>query len=269
MPTKEERIIRPSLFACRLWKGALILPEMFKTARNKGVFLMAGKIGRSLVGFSVTLVLLLAWMPEGKAGDGAHVLVIHSYHQGFQWTDGITAGIQSVFGGKIPQAMLDIQYMDTRRHPVEETLYPLYQWYGGKYRNHQPDVIVVSDDDAFDFLLMYRNQLFPGVPVVFCGLNDFSEERVAGHRGITGVVEDLDFKSTIAAALRLHPEKQQIAVVSDSTTTGYINSLRLRKIMHDFQPRVKFIELAGLSAPALRPGSGRSIHLLLGGIGDP
>ena len=64
-----------------------------------------------------------------------------------------------------------------------------------KYGDLQPDILACADDPAFDFLLENREELFPGRPIVFCGLNDFTEARRKGQKNITGVNEAPDFKS--------------------------------------------------------------------------
>jgi PAS domain-containing protein len=77
-------------------------------------------------------------------------------------------------------------------------------------------VIVCSDDHALAFLLEHRTTLFPKVPVVFCGVNDYSERLLAGHERITGVIEAFDIRQTVDMALRLHPFCQKLIFVIDT-----------------------------------------------------
>ena len=116
--------------------------------------------------------------------------------------------------------------MDSKRHfdGVEGKYFAsLREMYKEKYRATRFDVIISSDDDAFQFLLRYRNELFPGVPVVFCGVNNFEDEMLYGHKGITGVVESLDQKASIDIALKLHPDARQIAIITDTSTPRRAN----------------------------------------------
>ena len=46
------------------------------------------------------------------------VLFIDSYHEGYPWSDGITAGIQGVFEGT--NVTLKVHRMDTKRNGSEE-----------------------------------------------------------------------------------------------------------------------------------------------------
>jgi hypothetical protein len=55
----------------------------------------------------------------------------------------------------------------------------------GKQTDGGAHGFIVSDNSALDFLLSYRDELFPVVPVVFCGVNNISDLMTSGHRGIT------------------------------------------------------------------------------------
>jgi len=43
------------------------------------------------------------------------VLVIHSYYQGYKWTDDENAGIEAVLKDVVGTGNLHIEYMDTKR----------------------------------------------------------------------------------------------------------------------------------------------------------
>ena len=44
-----------------------------------------------------------------------NILVIHSYHKGFKWTDDITQGIEDVLSDSNHSFNLMYEYMDTKR----------------------------------------------------------------------------------------------------------------------------------------------------------
>lgn len=196
---------------------------------------------------AVTATMLLHAAPCAAA----RILILHSYHRGYPWTDSIKTGMETVLREEVPEAELFVENMDTKRHPPERLFERLRAFYAEKYAKTRFDVILSSDDNALDFLLTYRDALFPGVPVVFCGINDFSEARIAGHRAITGVEENFDLEGTLELALRLHRPTRTVAVISDSTPTGQKNLKRFRRIKPYFRKRVDFIELSGLAAPQL------------------
>ena len=103
---------------------------------------------------------------------------------------------------------------DTKRFFGRDSLVQFPEIYARKFASHHFDAIVATDNNAFDFLREYRDRLFPNTPVVFCGVNYFKDEDLAGHRLFTGVSEEADVKDTLDLALRLHPETRHFYIVN-------------------------------------------------------
>lgn len=66
------------------------------------------------------------------------MLVLHSYHPGYHWTDNIQAGIAAEFASKAPGTHLFVEYMDTQRFPREQAFPRLYADYAAKYAGSPP-----------------------------------------------------------------------------------------------------------------------------------
>lgn len=167
------------------------------------------------------------------------VLILNSYNQGYKWTDDIVAGIVSVLDPKQNPLDIQIEYMDTKRIFDDTYVEQLHQLYKYKYSKRSPDMILSSDDDALNFLVKFRDEIFPGAPVVFCGVNYFTTDALKGAQKITGVNEEADLRSTLELALKLHPGTRKIAIVNDMTTTGKKMHSELAKVIGDF-PSVQF-----------------------------
>jgi len=178
------------------------------------------------------------------------VLILHSYHAEYQWTGNITKGIQSALE-KEKDVQLFFEYMDTKRHIDKPCLEKLVELYKHKYSDADVDVIIVSDDNALNFLLENREALFPGIPIVFCGINNFTDSLIAGHTNITGVVEQPDVFDTLLIAMRLHPEIRQVAVVHDQTETALANVANLKKIIPELERQVEFKYLTDMTVSEL------------------
>jgi len=203
----------------------------------------------------ICLCALFVILPEigfAQTEELPRVLVLNSYHPGFEWTETIVSGIRSEFEKTEPDIELTLEYMDTKKYDPTEIFPYLKELYQLKYQKVRFDVIITTDNDALDFLLMNRNQLFPGVPVVFTAFNNLNDSLIAGHTGITGVVEDFDIKGTLDLALHLHPGTENVAVISDITSTDAANRERLEQIKPEFEERLNFIDLAGLSVADLQ-----------------
>lgn len=201
------------------------------------------------------MVFILACLFLAPAYSNAvqkkNVLVLNSYHPGFSWTDSILKGIRSVLKPK-NGIELFVEYMDTKRHDTEDYFQRLKALYEIKYMKKKIDVILSSDDHALDFLLKYRNELFPGVPVVFCGVDRVEPERLAGHDRIFGVEEGLEFEKNIRMALRLHPEVESIAIVGDFTKSSLSYLGKIKKIEAKLSGQVRFDYLTNLTVKELQ-----------------
>ena len=178
------------------------------------------------------------------------VLILHSYHQGYLWTDMIQDGFSRTLLEQLPGTEIYVEYMNTKRQAADVMFPHLLKIYRHIYQNVKLDAIFASDNNALDFLLQYRDTLFPGVPVVFCGINNFLSYQFDPGSNYTGVREDLDIVSTINIALKMHPGTSKIALITDSTETGQINLGLARDVAHNF-PAITFIELNDLAAPQL------------------
>jgi signal transduction histidine kinase len=168
------------------------------------------------------------------------VLVIHSYYRGYKWTDDENAGIEAALKDVVGPGSLHVEYMDTKK--VFGDLYSqrLYEVYKLKYKNFKFDIIIATDNNAYDFMRKYRDELFPGTPVVFCGVNYFRESDIRKLKLFTGINEENDFKACIDLILKLHPGTREIMFINEWTTTGQRVHKAFVEAMRHFEPRVKF-----------------------------
>ncbi len=172
-------------------------------------------------------------------GLSKSVLYINSYHQGYPWSDTIFAGIRNTLYQSDYKIELQVEYLDAKKFNVEPVLAAFSQLHKEKFQDQQFDVVIVSDDDAFQYAIKYRPQLFPDVPIVFCGVNNLTSEQAAVGN-ITGIVENFDLSGTIDVVLRLHPEKKRMIVVGDSSTAGLAIKNQIESFFPQFADRLTF-----------------------------
>jgi two-component system, cell cycle sensor histidine kinase and response regulator CckA len=208
----------------------------------------------------LTAILLIPG--QSRAQEKKRVLILHSYHQGNMWTDDENSGILSVIGANRPGFQIETEYMDTKKIADNRYIGQLFDIYSRKYRTIHFDAIIASDDNAFFFLRDNRDRLFPGTPVVFCGVNFFKPSYLVGVKGFTGVNEDADLKGAIDTALALHPDTREVVLITDGTETGQKISEHFREIIPGYHDRVAFRLLDNLEmgkiqeiVSALKPGS--------------
>lgn len=163
-------------------------------------------------------------------------------------TESITRGVLSAFDSYPPGKIeFHYEYMDTKRFSGEEYWELLYSLYHTKYADRPLDLIISADDDAFNFLMRYGEQLFPDTPVVFCGVNADPYDIQKTNKSITGLFETIDLRGTIDLILRLHPETSRLAVIVDNTTTGLLLQSQLQRVQTDYQERLAFDLISDLT----------------------
>jgi signal transduction histidine kinase/ABC-type uncharacterized transport system substrate-binding protein len=143
-------------------------------------------------------------------------------------------GYYSVLGS-LPDTDFHIEYMDTKKLNSPQYLEALYNIYTAKYNRINFDVIITSDDNAFHFALDNQKALFNDAPIVFCGVNRFEPEMIAGNPDVTGVIEKGDFEETLACAVSALPEAGTIYIICDNTRTASINLQSLFTVLEENQ----------------------------------
>ncbi|MFT4763169.1 MAG: diguanylate cyclase (GGDEF)-like protein [Oleispira sp.] len=153
---------------------------------------------------------------------GPKVLLLNSYHPQYHWTQANNQGIQQVLSSKIADDDLYIEYMDSRRindNPIyRQALVNLYQ---NKYSQLKPDIIISTDDYALDFLVEYRDEIFPGTPVVYNGVNFDPTKKLAKLHDFVGIIEGEAIAENLQLIAQLHKDKiDEIIVLSDKSSLG-------------------------------------------------
>lgn len=179
---------------------------------------------------------------ETPAINPQHVLILHSYHPGWPWTDNIMAGMQSVLGQPSRQVNVDVEYLDTKRHRdsayFSHILDAILHY---KFKDRSYDLVMVSDNEAFNFALGHRDDLFRHTPIIFCGINSAAPSLAQQAKEVTGVCGNPDFSGVIRQALVFHPDTRRIVVIgSTSELTDRINLKQLQSLAATIAPGIPF-----------------------------
>ena len=171
------------------------------------------------------------------ANEPKEVLLIHSYHKGYSWSDDISKTIEKNFA-KHKNIELTTVYMDTKRIDENEYIKNLAKLYEQQFFDRKFDLIIVSDNNAFDFMFTYHETLFKDIPVLFCGINNFDKsllEKNGMKDYMTGVAEEVDLEKNFELISKLHPNLKNLLIINDTSSTGYA-------IKRDLDPIIKKYE---------------------------
>lgn len=115
---------------------------------------------------------------------GKTILWVDSYHQGYEWSDGIEKGIRSALEGT--KIELQIFRLDTKQKPENCKQAGEQAWQ--QIQATKPDLVIATDDNAQKCLVL--PYLKGGnIPVVFAGVNWSAEEYGYPVSNVTGVIE--------------------------------------------------------------------------------
>ncbi len=179
------------------------------------------------------------------------MLVLNSYHLGYNWSDGEQAAVLRTLAEGRPDVLPSVEYLDWRRFPNPARTETLLSYFEQKYSRRPFDLIVALDDPAVNFVLEHRAHFGAAVPVVFGGVNDVEPEHFATVPAVTGVAQTYDFAGTLALIHRLQPEVKRVVAVHCRTESGLASRHAMEKVLA-LHPQPFAIEwLTGWTAESL------------------
>lgn len=192
--------------------------------------------------FTVTIFLFIIVLSSNVYAESEkqNVLFLNSYQNGYAWSDDILKGVREVLESSGLTIDLHIEYMDTKRFQSDGFMDILHSYYVYKYRGYKFSAIIVSDNNALNFMLRFQDSLFPGVPVIFCGINDFRPELISDRDNYAGVLEHPDIRSNLDLFSSLVPGLKRVVVVGDKSVTSRAILEQIRKVEPDFRDTLLF-----------------------------
>lgn len=174
-----------------------------------------------------------------------NVFVLLSYSLASKWNTSVLQGIQEQFFESGQDIKVSVEFMDTKRFSDKAYLAKLTALYRLKYKQQDFDAVIVSDDNAYQFVLRHRELLTGDAPLVFCGVNYLENPQLISQQNITGIVESYDILGTIRLGLKLFPGTEKIYVINDQSTSGKANEMKLQEALTEVPKQLK-IEKCGL-----------------------
>ena len=232
--------------------------------------------------FPVITLLLLVIVNLTVAGTGHadddnavnRILYINSYHSGYSWSDNIEKGLRERLNSSGEKIELSLEYLDTRRFTDPRLQDKLADILLAKYRDFHHNLIMVSDNAAVDFAIKNRKRLFPDIPIVFCGYNNFHPEMLKGLTNITGVNEEMNIGGLIETALFIQPKIKTLAFIvsTGDASNKIITDMVEESIVPKYQDQYEIILLKDSSMNQIKKSLARlprkSALFLLGQTSD-
>jgi PAS domain S-box-containing protein len=170
------------------------------------------------------------------------------------------------------------EYLDLTRFPAAQYGDDLVRYLITRYAARKPNIVIAVGSSALELALAHRNELFPGVPIVFA---DVDHREVGGREmpaNVTGLWMGWDYQRTVELALQLQPETREIVCVGGTGSQEQRWNNEARKVLERFATRVRTrwldqlpleavlnevprlpLDSVVLYVPMLRDGAGKSV----------
>lgn len=171
--------------------------------------------GRSLLLVLIIPLVAAAATSRPVFAQRQRVLVVMSYHESYPWTRDIREGIEARLAARCE---LEFFYMDTKRDLASgarkgrEAL--------ARAKVFKPHGIIAADDNAQALFVVPHLRDKVDTPVIFCGVNAAPDTYGYPARNVTGVLERLHIRETIAFAQMLQAGIRNVAFLLRPTPTA-------------------------------------------------
>ncbi len=176
------------------------------------------------------LLLALCWSPV----HAVSIFILHSYSQEYTWTRNQHSGFIQYLGlDQQNDLHISTEYLDTKRRTYNAAFADeMLRHLSIKYADYQPDIIYVTDDNALDFARHHLNNLFPDIPIVFSGVNNYGVLNDLDPALITGVFEKKEITPNIQFMAKINASTGKLVFAGDTSNT-------YQAIKHEIQEELK------------------------------
>jgi signal transduction histidine kinase len=202
---------------------------------------------RRLTRCFVLLSALASATTAFAAADQKQVLVVHSGRADTQLPILIDRTLPGALGNSVGPISYYSEYLDPVRFPGAQYQAGFVDYLARKYAHQHLDLVIAAQDVAWSFVAGNHDRLFGNTPVVFSARSP----DVARVPNSTGLIADLDLRSTLDLVHALQPDVNQVFVVTGASDRDMAWTALARNQFTSLEQRFAFTYLAGLSTADL------------------
>ena len=191
-----------------------------------------------MIKISITLLFFCSFLFANSS-----ILVLNSYHKGYEWSDSVLSGIESELYPNTHIDM-DILYMDSKRITSKEYFLKLKELYKVQLANKKYDLIIAIDRFAYDFTLENYKELFTDEHILAVGIENFSEknlEKYALQGKVSALLEKRDLKGNVKLIQKLMPAIRKLYIINDKSLNAEHTEPLIQELIKDFKGRYQLI----------------------------
>jgi signal transduction histidine kinase len=127
----------------------------------------------------------------------------------------------------------------------------LIAYLAAKYAGAKLDLVVLTATESVRFVLPHRDQVFPGVPIVFISVLKHAVDDLPLTPDVSGVWVSIDWKGTLSAARALQPDLEHAVVVSGASALDGRWSANARGQLAELDPPLPVSYLENMTIEAV------------------
>ncbi len=139
------------------------------------------------------------------------------------------------------------EYLEVNRFKSESIQKMTMELLKEKYSGYDLDLVMVMDDISWDFIAQYGDELFPGLPFVFCSITEGKLKAADLKSNVTGNFKSLDIKSNIEIILKVQPDVEEIVVITGTSKQDLFYKDAAKNALQEYTQKIKVTLLEDFS----------------------
>jgi PAS domain S-box-containing protein len=170
------------------------------------------------VKFVITILFLLCFNTQLLSDiTQKNVLILNSYHKGFEFSDTIIKNIEELFYNN-QNINLSVLYMNSKHIYTRDYRKKLHDLYSLQLKNKTYDLIIPIDRFAYKFVIKNYKHLFTEEQILFIGIEQYSKELAKVYKlkeKINGIIQKLAIEDNINIIKKLLPDLKKLYILND------------------------------------------------------
>jgi two-component system sensor kinase FixL len=170
----------------------------------------------------------------------ASVLVLYGERLDLPAVNAIQQSLDSTLLTSDRKTDIFSEILDYARFPAASQREEMAEHIKARYGGKRFDLVVAVLGSGLNFALDYREKLFPGVPIVFCGVDRREIEGRALPPDVTGLPINFDFRGTLELILQLQPDTKEVVCVAGTASFDRFWAEQCRLVLEGYRARIHY-----------------------------
>jgi two-component system sensor kinase FixL len=189
--------------------------------------------------FFIALFSLSTLSATGLQSERKSVLVLYGERAELPAVIAVHDGLEAALRAD-KQIDMFSEFLDFARFPEPTQREELANHLRSRYSGRKIDLVVTVPGSALNFALDHRQDLFPGVPIVFCSVDRREIEGRNLPPDVIGLPMIFDFRGTLDLAFQLQPETKEIVCIAGTASFDQLLEQECRKVLDGYGGKVRY-----------------------------